>query len=417
MTIRLRHVARVNPATPEFDRLPEDASVPFLPLEAVWPGGRLDTTRRRPKGEVSVGYTRFREGDILVPKITPTFQADRTVIVRNLEGGVGAGTTELHIVRVTASADVRYIRYLLSSKGFLDFGQASMIGVAGQKRVPDDCLRDLVVPLSDQAAQKDVADYLDVETLRIDGLIAKKRRMIGLLDEAWAAELMAVVSPPWASASILRDEPLSVPDGWRIKKLGALTRPGIPVVYGILLPGPRLDKGVPYIGAGDVRPDRLTLSHLPRTTPEIAAQYPRTRMQAGELVYAIRGSFGAIEELPQELEGVNLSRDAARIAPASDVRSRWLLYALKSELAQEQFRRREVGATITGVNIEDLKSVRLPVPSLDEQVRIATQLDTRYQRHQEVRLAVRKQAALLTEHRQALITAAVTGEFDGRAAA
>jgi hypothetical protein len=34
-----------------------------------------------------------------------------------------------------------------------------------------------------------------------------------------------------------------------------------------------------------------------------------------------------------------------------------------------------------------------------------------------VRLAVRKQAALLTEHRQALITAAVTGEFDGRAAA
>ena len=105
MSIRLRHLAAVNPSTPEFDRLPADADVPFLPLECVWPGSLLDTSRRKTRAELSVGYTRFRQGDILLPKITPTFQADRTVIAVDIDGGVGAGTTELHVVRVGPEAD------------------------------------------------------------------------------------------------------------------------------------------------------------------------------------------------------------------------------------------------------------------------------------------------------------------------
>jgi type I restriction enzyme, S subunit len=76
MSVRLRQLVTVNPPTPQFDRLRDDAEVPFLPPEAVWPGDHFDPSRRRRKGDVSVGYTRFIEGDILLPKITPTFQAD-----------------------------------------------------------------------------------------------------------------------------------------------------------------------------------------------------------------------------------------------------------------------------------------------------------------------------------------------------
>jgi type I restriction enzyme S subunit len=88
------------------------------------------------------------------------------------------------------------------------------------------------------------------------------------------------------------------------------------------------------------------------------------------------------------------------------------MYALKSELAQEQFRRREVGATITGVNIEDLKSVRLAVPSFGEQQRQAMRLDELWRSFDDMRAAVTSQLDCLQEHRQALITAAVTGRLD-----
>jgi type I restriction enzyme S subunit len=111
------------------------------------------------------------------------------------------------------------------------------------------------------------------------------------------------------------------------------------------------------------------------------------------------------------LDGVNLSRDAARIAPGDGVDGRWLTLALKSELAQEQFRRREVGATITGINIEDLKSVRLPIPPRDEQDRQATKLDQSSKKYVGLVHLLESQIDLLVEHRQALITAAVTGEL------
>lgn len=227
MTTRLRHVAAVNPPTPEFDRLPDEAAVSFLPLEAIWPGGDLDTSRRRPRHEVSVGYTRFREGDVLLPKITPTFQADRTVVVSGLEGGIGAGTTELHIVRVAPAADARYIRYLLSSKPFLDEGEASMFGVAGQKRVPDSCVRDLVVPVAERPRQRAIADYLDAETARIDALIDNKRRMVELLEERFLEEVRFRVT-----GGLLVRDPLHVrmaevgKVGWKPVKLGSNLRFG-----------------------------------------------------------------------------------------------------------------------------------------------------------------------------------------------
>ena len=105
----------------------------FVPLDCIWPN-RFDPTALRTKEEVSTGYTRFREGDLLVPKITPTFQADRSVIARRLCGGVATGTTEIHVVRAGTDIDPRYLRYLLSTREFLYGGEAEMIGVAGQKR-------------------------------------------------------------------------------------------------------------------------------------------------------------------------------------------------------------------------------------------------------------------------------------------
>ncbi len=200
--VRLRFLAEVNPSTPEFDLLEASAEVPFLPLEAVWPGARLDVGRRRPKAEVSSGYTRFREGDILVPKITPTFEADRTVLAVGLEGGVAAGTTELHIVRPRDGVEPRFVRYLLSSRPFLLGGEAAMIGVAGQKRVPEDWLKDFPVSVTDPRAQRAIADYLDGETARIGALIARlggdrtssPQSLVGLLLEKRQAHITAAVT-------------------------------------------------------------------------------------------------------------------------------------------------------------------------------------------------------------------------------
>jgi len=190
---RLRFIATINPRATMFETLSLETEVAFVPLEAVSADG-LDLTQRRVLADVSAGYTKFQEGDILIPKITPTFQADRSVIAKHLPNGVGVGTTELHIVRVSQGYDARYIRYLFSCRDFLDGGEAEMIGVAGQKRVPELWLKNFPVPVLDSCEQRGIADFLDTETAHLDKTVGFTLRQILLIRERRQALITAAVT-------------------------------------------------------------------------------------------------------------------------------------------------------------------------------------------------------------------------------
>jgi type I restriction enzyme S subunit len=132
-------------------------------------------------------------------------------------------------------------------------------------------------------------------------------------------------------------------------------------------------------------------------------------------VYAIRGSIGAVELVPDELEGANLTQDAARVAPREGVNRRWLLHALRASPIFGELEAGAVGATIRGINIRDLKRARLPVPPPEEQRAIAAFCDAEDRLVAHAADMVEKAIGALEEHRAALIAAAVTGKIDVRA--
>ena len=86
-------------------------------------------------GEIKSGYTHFAEGDVGVAKITPCFENGKSTIFRNLAGGMGSGTTELHVVR-PLFVDPGYVVLFFKSSYFIEPGIPKMTGTAGQKRVP-----------------------------------------------------------------------------------------------------------------------------------------------------------------------------------------------------------------------------------------------------------------------------------------
>ena len=69
-----------------------------MPLIASGYGLAIEHEIRR-WGEIKRGYTHFAEGDVGLAKITPCFENGKSAVFRNLTGGLGSGTTELHIVR------------------------------------------------------------------------------------------------------------------------------------------------------------------------------------------------------------------------------------------------------------------------------------------------------------------------------
>ena len=131
-------------------------------------------------------------------------------------------------------------------------------------------------------------------------------------------------------------------------------------------------------------------------------------------VSAPAGSIGEVEMVPDELEGANLTQDAARVAYTSQTHGRWLLYALRSTRVFAQLQAGALGATITGINIRDLKRALLPVPSNDDQCEIAQALDAEIAKIDKLTRKIEDGIARLREFRTALISAAVTGSIDVR---
>jgi type I restriction enzyme S subunit len=401
MKLRMRHLAEVNPHTPEFDRLSSESAITFMPLDAVWADSRLDLSRSRAKSEVSVGYTRFRDGDVIVPKVTPTFQAARSSVVANLVNGVGAGSTELHVLRARLGADARFLQYVARSQPFLTEGVSAFQGVAGLQRVTDEFIRDFPVAAFSLEEQRRIADFLDTETRRISRIVELQREVSGRLLQRQSAWLNRVMVESEMVVSTATATPL-----------GHLVDHQRPVMYGIVLPGPNVDDGVPIIKGGDVAAERLTLDALNRTTREIEAAYARSRLVGGDILIAIRGSVGETAVVPDELTGANLTQDAARIAARHDVNKVWLRWILHAPAVAQQVQSRVTGATIKGINIWDLKRVLIPAPPRHVQDRIASIAVEGVEHARHLITKIDRQVNVLAERRSALITAAVTGQID-----
>ena len=141
----------------------DDAMVSFCPMPVIPTDYRqrfAPETRRW--GDIKKGYTHFAEGDVVVAKITPCFQNRKSCVMTGLEGGIGAGTTELHVIRIIANKVVpEYLLLFYKSPDFLQMGVATMTGTAGQQRVPREYFAYTPLPLPPLAEQQRIVAKVD----------------------------------------------------------------------------------------------------------------------------------------------------------------------------------------------------------------------------------------------------------------
>jgi type I restriction enzyme S subunit len=192
---RLRFVADLNPSKSEIAELSRDAEISFLPMEAIGDDGRLNLDRTRLIGDVESGYTYFREGDVTIAKITPCFENGKGAVMRGLVGGIGFGTTELVVTRPREQQSTsEYLHWLFVSTPFRKLGEAAMYGAGGQKRTPDDFVRDFAIAFPDVKEQAVIAVFLDRETAKLDVLTGEAEKGIALLKERRSALISAAVT-------------------------------------------------------------------------------------------------------------------------------------------------------------------------------------------------------------------------------
>ena len=195
--MRLRFMVRIAPSPIEIKGLGADDQVTFVPMDAIADGlGGLAATSTKPLGEVSQrGYNYFAEGDILLAKVTPCFENGKKAVGRGLVNGVGFATSEVHVIRPnTRRIGTRFLRYLLCSENFKAEGMMNMTGAGGLRRVSEACILNHRTSLIDPTIQKNISDFLDSETARIDKLIEKKKRLVEVVKEKRSALITAAVT-------------------------------------------------------------------------------------------------------------------------------------------------------------------------------------------------------------------------------
>lgn len=410
---RLRFDVEVNPIKSKLD-LPPETQVSFVPMEAVGELGGLDLRQTRPLDEVYNGYTYFADGDVCIAKITPCFENGKGALAQSLTNGIAFGTTELHILRPLGGLDARFLFYMTQAHDFRSFGEAEMLGAGGQKRVPEDFLKDWLPPLPPLPIQRRIARFLDEKTARIDALIEKKRALLDLLAEKRQALITRAVTqglnpdaPRKASGIDWLGE---IPEHWevvpvkRIAKLESGHTPDRKIgAYWI-------DCQIPWVSLNDTEVLRRG-DYISDTTFKInelgLANSSARILPERAVVFTRDATIGesAITTRPMAVSQHIIAWlcDEERIIPEFLLLA---IYGMKGELL-----RLTNGSTIGTIGLGDVKSIHVAVPPTLEQQVIVDEMFSQKKAIANVAEKIDASVEKLTEYRSALITAAVTGRI------
>ena len=154
---RIESIFQINPKNDAED----DIEVAFVPMEAIKPGYGSGFTFQLTKWKnIKHGYTHFADGDIAFAKITPCFQNRKSVIFNGLPSGIGAGTTELKVLRpITNRLSPEYVLAFLQSPYFID--EATFKGTANQQRIIRGYVENKLFPVPPSEEQKRIIDRLN----------------------------------------------------------------------------------------------------------------------------------------------------------------------------------------------------------------------------------------------------------------
>ncbi|QSA98139.1 hypothetical protein [Methylococcus sp. EFPC2] len=417
---RLKFEATLNPSRQSIAHMDRDEQVSFLPMEAIGDDGSLRLDETRPISEVENGYTFFQDSDVTIAKITPCFENGKGAHMRGLANGAGFGTTELIVVRSGKRCRPDFLYYLTQASHFRKRGEGFMYGTGGQKRVPDDYVRDFPVAWPSPDEQVDIADFLADQTREVDALIAEKEELLRLMAEFRATGTTEILTKGLNHEAPMRKCDLpgleEIPAHWSVLRLKFLAEVQSGIAKGKDVDG--IDTvSMPYLRVANVQDGHLNLeeiSYLPVAKSEVSRYllkpFDVLMNEGGDYDKLGRGTIwhGEIEPCIHQNHVF-----AVRSHEKED--AYWLAAISRTSYAKFYFMGRAKQSTnlasISQRNIVEFPVLLPPREERNELLRAVTDHEAKVDALVE---HVKEHIELLREYKSALISEAVTGQIDVR---
>ena len=417
---RLKHIAHAYPSNVDKKSYEGESPVRLCNYTDVYYNETIDGSlnfMEATASEDQIEKFTLRKGDTIITKDSET--ADDIAIATHVPEdlpGVICGY-HLTLVRPESSSSGAFIKRLFDSTYAR---QALGVRANGLTRVGlgQYALDNVEFPLPPLSEQTAIADFLDQETAKIDGLITEQERLIELLKEKRQAVISHAVTKGLNPDVPMKDSGIEwlekVPEHWDIRPVKYMAKIGNGSTPSREIPEYWCESGFPWLNSSVVNLPEVTEAegfvteralrecHLPIVVPPavlvgITGQ-GRTRGMASML---------RIE--------ATLNQHLAYVTPKTGkMNVDFLLRVFEMSYLKLRRDSEEAGATKGAITCEQIGNLRIPVPPISEQRDVVVYLDEVTAKLDTLTTEAQKAIILLQERRSALISAAVTGQIDVR---
>ena len=418
----LEDMSELNPRIDK-QNIDDDLEVTFLPMKNVEElSGKIDLSETKRFSELKKkSYTPFRDGDILFAKVTPCMENGKITIAHDLKNGIGFGSTEFHVIRLSEEQSKQFFFFYFLQQKFRQEAKRAMTGAVGLLRVPTDYMRKVPIPLPPLLEQHRIAAKIEELFTRLNAGINElhkaqsqlkryrqsvlKAAFEGKLTEAWRAEHQDDIEPATLIASDL-------PAGW-----GWVTLEEVSEL------NPRIDKQsidddleVTFLPMKNVEElsGKIDLSETKRFSELKRKSY--TPFRDGDILFAKvtpcmeNGKIAIAYDLKNGIGFGSTEFHVIRL-PEGQSKQFFFFYFLQQKFRQEAKRAMTSGVGLLRVPTGYMRKVPIPLPPLLEQQAIVSEVESRLSVADEVEKTVTAELKRAEQLRQSILKKAFSGKL------
>lgn len=341
----------------------------------------------------------------------PFFDKNKDVAF-NVSGKIWPNN-HVHVLRpLMEKVEPRFLKHSLNCADFYLY-----ISGSTRDKLNQSDMNEIFIRAPKLIEQKQIANFLDYETAKIDTLIEKQQRLIELLTEKRQAVISHAVTKGLNPDVPMKDSGVEwlgeVPGHWDVTKIGWVLEY---LSYGFTNPMPTSDEGPYMLTATDISFNEILFDQARTTTTNAYDNFitDKSRPKLGDLLLTKDGTLGRVAVF-NSTNKTCISQSIALLRPN---RKYVLPYFMAAALASSRYQEKMIfdagGTTIKHIYISILAKMNLALPDVNEQQEIVSYIDSKCLKLDGLISKAEQAIQLMQERRTALISAAVTGKIDVR---
>jgi len=347
---------------------------------------------------------------------------DFVIHLRSFQGGIehskyrGKVSNAYTVLTPGPEVDPGYFRWVLKAPGFIQELATTAEQLRDGQSIRFDQFARVGLPLPPLEEQRRIAAFLDDQIARIDNAIALRRDQVVVIDSSVgmvarrnvtgvdASQELVPSGIPWAPF---------IPTGWGAPRICQVARMGTGHTPSRAEPGYWVDCDIPWLTTADVHRFRHDeIDELTDTEGRLSQQgldnsaavlHPK-----GTVALSRTASAGFSVVMGADMA---TSQDFATWTCGPQLDNMFLLWCLRA-MRGDLIGRLAMGSTHKTIYFPDLMAIRIPLPDLPSQRRIASETTSFAMSCRAATAAVRRSIGLLRDYKTSLITQAVAGDLD-----